>query len=239
MTSTTATPVLFVLGVGPGLGMSVARAFAHRGYRIALGSRSTDRHRGYLGELRELGVDAAAFEVDVRRSGSIAAAVSAVRERFGRIDVAYYGAAAPVAMGPIAELDPQSAAEAMGTVTPAVEFAQAVLPELRAHSGGLVFVGGLSAVLPMPDAGGLSLVAAAYRSYARNLHAALASEGVYVGILTVGGMIAGGDIANAMAASTPAEELAPITLQPDDLAETVWRLVADRAHDEAVVDAMS
>lgn len=239
MASSNSNPVLLVVGAGPGLGMSVARAFGRRGYRIALASRSADRHHGYLDELRSLGVEAAAFPVDVSAPGAVAAVVARAREHFGRIDVAYYGAAAPVAMGPITELEPGGAAAALATVTPAVEFARAVLPELRARTGALVFVGGLSAVVPMPDVGALALVAAAYRAYALNLHAALRPEGVYAGTLTVGGMIDGGDIAAATRAGAPGQDLTAITLQPDDLAERVWRMADDRADGEVVVDVIS
>lgn len=239
MTSSNSEPVLFVLGAGPGLGMSVARAFGRRGYRVALASRSADRHPGYLDELRALEIDAAAFPVDAATPGAVTDAVAAVRERFGRIDVAYYGTGAPVPLSPITELGPAAASEALSTVIPAIEFGGAVLPELRAHGGALMFVGGLSSVVPMPDLGGLSLVAAAYRAYALNLHAALAPEGVYAGTLTVGGMIAGGDIASGMKERLPASDLAPITIQPDDLAETVWRLVDERTEPEVVVDVIT
>lgn len=219
--------------------MSVARAFGRRGYRVALASRSADRHPGYVDELRGLGVDAAALHVDVSVPGAVEAAVAQVREHFGRIDVAYYGAAAPVAMGPITELRPDGAAAAVATVAPVVEFAGAVLPELRANAGALVLVGGLSAVVPMPDVGALALVAAAYRAYALNLHAALRAEDVYAGTLTVGGMIDGGDIAAATRAGAPDADLAAITLQPDDLAEQVWRMTDERADGEVVVDVIS
>lgn len=239
MTSTNVAPVLLVLGAGPGLGMSVARAFGRRGYRVALASRSASRHPGYVGELRTLGVDATAFPVDVSVPGAAADLVATVREHFGRIDAAYYGAAAPVAMGPVTELGPDGATAALATVAPAVEFAGAVLPDLRTNGGAVVFAGGLSAVIPMPDVGGLALVAAAYRAYALNLHAALAPEGVYAGTLTVGGMIDGGDIAAATRASAPEADLAAITLRPDDLAERVWRMVQERDAGEVLVDVIS
>ncbi len=45
MTSTSARPVLLVLGVGPGLGMSVAHRFGKEGYAVALISRSADASR--------------------------------------------------------------------------------------------------------------------------------------------------------------------------------------------------
>lgn len=239
MTSSNALPVLVVLGIGPGLGMSVARTFGRRGYRVALVSRSADRHSGYLDELRGVGIEAAAFQADVTVPGAVTAVVARIREHFGRIDVAYYGAAAPVVTGPITDLEPTDIAAALATAAPAVEFARAVLPELRPQTGALVFVGGLSAVVPMPDLGALPVVAAAYRAYALNLHAALRPEGVYAGTLTVGGMIDGGDIAAATRASAPEQDLTAITLQPDVLAERVWRMVDERTGGEVVVDVIS
>jgi NAD(P)-dependent dehydrogenase (short-subunit alcohol dehydrogenase family) len=44
MTSTSVRPVLLVVGVGPGLGMSVAHRFGSQGYSVALVSRSSTRH---------------------------------------------------------------------------------------------------------------------------------------------------------------------------------------------------
>jgi NAD(P)-dependent dehydrogenase (short-subunit alcohol dehydrogenase family) len=50
-----------VLGVGPGLGMSVAHRFGAEGYAVALVSRTATRHADYLRSLADAGVDAAAF----------------------------------------------------------------------------------------------------------------------------------------------------------------------------------
>lgn len=46
MSNTPATAL--VIGMGPGLGLSIARRFGLGGYRVALVSRSTDRHPAYV-----------------------------------------------------------------------------------------------------------------------------------------------------------------------------------------------
>ncbi|MFN3002453.1 SDR family NAD(P)-dependent oxidoreductase [Mycolicibacterium wolinskyi] len=137
MTSTSA-PVLVVLGVGPGLGMSVAHRFGAEGHRVALISRSPQRHPDYLAALADKGVEAAAYVADANDSGRLRTALDAVRDRFGRIDVGYYGPAAfeTAPTGDITGLDAAGAQAALDGVVPAVDFASQLLPEMRRRGSG-------------------------------------------------------------------------------------------------------
>jgi NADP-dependent 3-hydroxy acid dehydrogenase YdfG len=241
MTSISARPVLLVLGVGPGLGMSVAHRFGKEGYAVALISRSADRHAGYLKALTDAGIEAAAFTADAADPAQLRQAIDAVRAWFGRIDVGYYGPAAMMSLsGDITTLDAAGADVALKGVLPAVDFASLLLPELTQRGeGGLLFAGGLSSVVPMPPLAGLALFAAALRNYAITLHAALAPAGVYAGTITIGGLIERSDIHGAMSQNPALEELGVETLNPDELAETVWRLYTERTNAEAVVNALA
>jgi NADP-dependent 3-hydroxy acid dehydrogenase YdfG len=240
MTSTS-SPVLLVVGVGPGLGMSVAQRFGIQGYAVALVSRSADRHAGYLQALDAAGVDAAAFTADAADPVQLRVAVDAVRRHFGRIDVGYYGPAATMSLaGDITTLTAADADSALKNVLPAVDFASLLIPELTDRGdGGLLFAGGLSAVVPMPPLAGLALYAAALRNYAITLNAALAPAGVYAGTITIGGLIERGDIHAAMQENPAFNELVVGTLNPDELAEIVWRLYSERTGAEAVVNALA
>jgi short-subunit dehydrogenase len=242
MTSTSPPPVLTVLGAGPGLGMSVAHRFGAHGYAVALISRSAARHADYLRSLADAGVDAAAFTADAADPQALRAAVDATRARFGRIDVGYYGpASADALFGDITTLDAAGAEAALRGVVPAVDFASLLIPELTERgSGGLLFAGGLSSVVPMPPLGGLALASAALRNYAVTLHAALEPSGVYAGTITIGGLIARGDIHDAVVGNQemPAG-LAAATLDPEELAEMVWQLYLDGTEPEAVIDALT
>jgi NAD(P)-dependent dehydrogenase (short-subunit alcohol dehydrogenase family) len=240
MTSTSA-PVILVLGVGPGLGMSVAHRFGKEGYAVALISRGADRHTDYLSSLADVGVDAAAFPADAADPDSLRHAVEAARAHFGRIDVGYYGpASAEVVAGDITELDASGAETALRGVLPAVDFASLLLPELTERgSGALLFAGGLSSVVPMPTLGGLALWAAALRNYAITLHAALQPAGVYAGTITIGGLIERGDIHRVLLENPDLLGVSLPTLNPDDLADTVWRLYTERTEAEAVINALA
>jgi NAD(P)-dependent dehydrogenase (short-subunit alcohol dehydrogenase family) len=241
MTSTSVRPVLLVVGAGPGLGMSVARRFGAEGHAVALISRSAERHADYLRSLADAGVEAAAFTADADQPESLRQAVDAARTRFGRIDVGYFGPAAPSApTGDITSLDAAGAELALRPVVSAVDFASLLIPELTDRGdGALLFAGGLSSVVPMPPLGGLALYAAALRNYAITLNAALAPAGVYAGTITIGGLIERGDIHRAMQANPDLFGGAAVeTLNPDELADTVWRLYAERQDAEAVVNTL-
>ncbi len=220
--------------------MSVAHRFGAEGYAVALVSRSAARHGDYLRSLADAGVEAAAFVADVADSQALHRAVDDARDRLGRIDVGYYGPAAMAPTSDITALDAAGAEAALLGVVPAVDFASALLPELTERgSGGLLFAGGLSSVMPMPPLGGLALASAALRNYAVTLHAALAPVGVYAGTLTIGGLIERGDIHEALLENPGLfGDVSASALNPDGLAEQLWQLYRDRTEAEAVVNAL-
>ncbi|PWK81752.1 short-subunit dehydrogenase [Lentzea atacamensis] len=228
------SPTAVVLGVGPGLGMSIARRFGREGYDVVLVSRSSARHDGYLAELVEAGVKAKAFAVDVRDREQLLSTL----EEVGPIDVVYYGPGATDLGDMPAEITSTTSEEAhaaMQWLYPAIDVVGRVLPGVVERKGGLLFAGGLSAVRPMPVLGALALSSAALRNYALTLNAALADKGVYVGTLTIGGVIERGDI-HKVVESKPEQfgNLAGHTLDPDDIAEVAWRMFVERDRAEEV-----
>lgn len=237
-----ASPTLLVVGAGPGLAMSVARRFGREGYAVGLVSRSTDRHPGYLDELRSAGTTAVAVAADVRQGGALRRAVDEVEAQLGPADVVYHapGASDPTArIAGIADTTPAAVRDASAQVVePAVELAGIVLPHMRERGrGAIVYVAGLSAVVPLPFLGPFAPASAALRTYALTLAEAVAADGVHVGALVVGGLIAGGDI-HRMVTSQPDLPPGIKVLDPAELADAVWRL-ASGTEREIVVDAMT
>lgn len=227
--------VALVVGVGPGLGMSIAHRFGREGYSVALISRTDARHEGYIAELAANGVEASAFAADVRDRDQLLS----ILDKIGDVDVAYYGPGAPdLDVKPISSVTAAELEQAMSWVYPAVDVVNHVLPGMVSRgSGGLLFAGGLSAVVPMPGLGALSVSAAALRNYALALNAELAEKGVYAGTLTVGGLIERGDI-HRLVTSQPERFGQIATLDPDDIAEVAWRLHTERGRAEVVFNAL-
>jgi NADP-dependent 3-hydroxy acid dehydrogenase YdfG len=232
------SPIAVVLGVGPGLGMSVAHRFGREGYDVVLLSRRGDRHGDYLKSLADAGVRARAFAVDVRDRERLLSTL----DEIGPVDVVYYGPGATDlsdAPGEITTTTSEDARAAMDWLYPAVDVVQHVLPGVVERGGGLLFAGGLSAVRPMPVLGALALSSAALRNYAVTLNAALAEKGVYAGTLTIGGVVERGDIHQTVK-SMPERfgSLAGHTLDPDDIAETAWQMFAKRDRAEEVFSTL-
>jgi NAD(P)-dependent dehydrogenase (short-subunit alcohol dehydrogenase family) len=232
------SPTVVVLGVGPGLGMSIAHRFGREGYEVVLVSRSGDRHAGYLAELADAGVTARAFALDLRDRGPLMSTLDAI----GPVDVVYYGPGATDLNdlpGEITSTTSDEARAAMDWLYPAIDVVRHVLEDVIVRGGGLLFAGGLSAVRPMPMLGALAPAAAALRNYAVTLNAALADKGVYAGTLTIGGIIERGDI-HRMVESRPEQfgALAGHTLDPDDIAETAWQMFVKRDRAEEVFSVL-
>jgi NAD(P)-dependent dehydrogenase (short-subunit alcohol dehydrogenase family) len=230
-----------VLGAGPGLGMSVAQRFAKEGYAVGLVSRSADRHPGYLETLAASGVRSVAVAADLRAPGGAAGALAEITSELGPIDVVYHGPGAHDLSAPtigILETGPADVRRAVTEIVePATEVASLVLPAMRSRgSGSLVYVSGLSALVPLPFLGPYAPASAALRTYAHTLAAAVAENGVRVGSLVVGGLIERGDIHQML--TEPGTPAPFATLDPDEVADAVWRL-ASGVEDEVVFDAFT
>ena len=103
--------VVIVTGAGSGIGRAAARVFAADGARVALFDVDRDGNE----ETRALiGGDARAWICDVSDEASVAAAVTAVVEAFGRLDGAFNNAGIEMANKLVPDLDQSDWARMMG-----------------------------------------------------------------------------------------------------------------------------
>ena len=138
------TPVWFITGCSTGFGREAAKAVLERGWRAVVTARDPSKVAD-LGEGR--GDSALVQALDVDDPGSIAAAVKAAQDRFGRIDVlvnnAGYGYQSSVEEGDDKAIRAQFETNVFGLFA----LTRAVLPVMRAQKSGHVLnvtsVGGL------------------------------------------------------------------------------------------------
>lgn len=228
-----------VIGVGPGLGMSIARRFGREGHPVALISRSDARHAGYLAELAGMGIEAEAYVADAQDPEALRSAL----DRIGPVEIVYYGpnAVSPRGFdGPMAPIDTATSDDiraAMAWVYPAVDVVQHLLPGmLERRRGTFLFATGLSAVRPMPMMGALAVPTAGLRNYALTLNATVADRGVHAAALVIGGLLERGDIHAHVLAHSDTYGAIP-TLDPDVVADAAWDLHVSRDRAEEVFDA--
>ena len=84
---------ILVTGGGSGLGLSMSKKFASLGARVAITGRNADRLAGAAQQIDPAGERVFTHPCDVRDFGQVEAAVAAVAERFGGIDVLLNNAA--------------------------------------------------------------------------------------------------------------------------------------------------
>ena len=78
--------VAVVTGGGSGIGRCTAHELASLGAKVALVGRKQDKLDNVVAEISEAGGEAAGFACDIREEANVAATVTAILGRFGRID---------------------------------------------------------------------------------------------------------------------------------------------------------
>ena len=79
--------VAVITGGNGGIGLGMGRGLAEAGAAVVVAARNRDKSGRAVAELRGLGAESEAIEVDVANEGSVEALVKATVERFGRLDI--------------------------------------------------------------------------------------------------------------------------------------------------------
>lgn len=191
---------ILVCGFGPGISTAVAEKWGAAGFQVALVGRTTARLDAGVTALAAKGIKAAAFTSDLGDTSAAPALLERVRTTLGPVAVihwnAYSGAAGDLLAAPSAELRTALDVAVVGLVA----VVQAARPDLKASDRPAVLVtnGGFGLIDATMDgvgvqysAMGLSVANAAKNKLVGLLSKKLESDGIYVGQVTVMGMVKG------------------------------------------------
>ncbi|MFI7704392.1 SDR family NAD(P)-dependent oxidoreductase [Nonomuraea sp. NPDC049480] len=231
---------LAIFGAGPVLGLSLARRFGREGFRVALVARTGKTLDHLVAELARDGIEAAGFTADVYDGAQLAGAVAAIKERYGRIDVAEHspgGGTMGEEIVSTLDVDVENTRLIMDRyLLSGIALVRQVLPDMVARGhGAILFTAGQSGIHPTPFLGNAGMAQAALRNYFHTLNAVLAGKGVYVGAVNVGALIEGSVPHRAITSSGSPLEFEPEVIHPDVFAENFWDLYAKRDRVEALV----
>jgi NAD(P)-dependent dehydrogenase (short-subunit alcohol dehydrogenase family) len=230
----TERPTALITGATSGIGRSIARILAARGYDLALHYHTARATADEIGRLaRDLGVRAVAIAADLRRDEDIARLLAEVIRELGRLDVLINNAGLYSA-APIAKVSPALWDDLLAVNLRAPFFlVQGATPYLRMHGQGVVINiasdGGRSARPGFPVSAPYAASKAGVIMLTRILALQLA-PGIRVNAVAPGVIAVPPDAMNATAkekytARTPLHRLG----EPIDVAEVVAFLVSDRA----------
>lgn len=211
---------IFVLGAGNGCGNRVAEKFGKNDFRVVLMARNPEHLAAYEKEFKDKGIEVYAKVADASKPYSITKAFDELKAQFGVPDVLFYNVGITGLDAEIKEakdidllmnrymVDVAGAYHAIGQVL-GEEFSQ--------KSGTVLVTGGGLALNPMYEYLPLSMDKAALRAMCIALHAELKKQNVFVGTVTVTGVIAPGEACD-----------------PALLAEDFWKLYTERKECEIV-----
>jgi NAD(P)-dependent dehydrogenase (short-subunit alcohol dehydrogenase family) len=200
-----------VVGVGPGIGLAVARRFAREGMSAGLVARSEATVKAAAEQLG--GADVLPVTADVTDEVGLRTALDRVVEAFGVPEVVVYNAAL-IQSDRVGDLTAQQhrdawAVNVVGAITTAAHLAPSMAER---GSGSFLITGGMP--LPKPDYVSLSLGKAGVRTLVALLHQQYGAAGVHAASVTVSGGVGPGT-----------------GWEPDEIANHYWRL-----HQQAPAD---
>jgi 3-oxoacyl-[acyl-carrier protein] reductase len=190
--ATLSNRVALVTGGGRGIGRAISLELAERGARVAILARSADQVRETAARITGSAGQALAVPADLSDPGQVAAALDAIRQRWGSIEVLVNNAAVVWPLGPSSTTDANSWATAIAiNVTAAARLTFTVLPGMLAQGWGRIVnvSSGIAAnSAAMLRANAYTTSKAALEAHTLNLAAELADTGVTVNVYRPGGV---------------------------------------------------
>lgn len=182
------SPLLLVLGAGPGLGLSVARRFGREGYAVALAGLTAEAMQPLADTLAEEGIAGSAHGVELTDPHAVTEVVRSVGESAGRIDVLHFNPSAWREKDPL-ELTVDELFEdlALG-VAPLLPAIQAARPFMSEGARVLV-TGSAAADKPWHRAASLGVQKAGVRNLVTSLDATLEPDGIRAVAVQVNGVL--------------------------------------------------
>jgi NAD(P)-dependent dehydrogenase (short-subunit alcohol dehydrogenase family) len=198
-----------IVGAGPGISASVARALAAAGVRVGLVARNAGKLGPLAGE-----TGAKIFAADAADPAAVARLFDEAEAALGALDIVLYNASGRV-RGPLAELDPEAVRQtlivtAFGGFLVVQQAAQRMVPRGK---GAILLTGASASVKGYPQSAPFAMGKFALRGLAQSAARELGSQGIHVAHFVIDGGVA--------SAQRPVPADRPDSLlDPDGIAQT-------------------
>jgi len=195
-----------VIGVGPGMGLAIARKFASEGFSIAQMARRSEALETYKSELGSADVPVYSYPADVGDPESLGPAMTKLLDEHGTPEVIIYNVSVLNPASPSGLIYDDLLRDFKINVGGALIAAQAVIPGMKERgTGSILITGGGLALKPFHEFASLSIGKAGIRSLCYSLAQELKPHGIHVATVTINGMVEKGS-----------------HFDPDKIAEVFW-----------------
>jgi len=206
------TMKLLLIGMGPGIGLAVARRFGREGFHILMLARNAEKLSSFEKELAYDGIHSASYPVDIANESAFATKLIDLAAEHPDLEILHYNPSAYNPAKPSEIQLPVLLSDLKINVVGGLLAAQAFWPAMAERGKGVVFfTGGGSAFKAPAELASLALGKAAMRSLVFTLAQEGKALGIHVGTVTVCGPVKPG---------TP--------LAPDLIAEKFWELYTQK-----------
>lgn len=198
-----------IVGAGPGISASLARALRGAGLKVAIAARGVDKLRALADE-----IGAHPFAVDAANADSMENLFKAAGAAIGDIDIVVYNAGTRV-RGPLAELVPAEvervlSVNAFGGFLAARQAAIQMVPRGR---GAILFTGATASIVGFAQSAAFAMGKFALRGLAQSAARELGPKGIHVAHFIIDGAV-------QSSSRKAASDVPDSTLDPDAIAQT-------------------
>lgn len=204
-----------VVGAGPGIGASVARALTAAGLKVVVAARNPDRLRDVASAS-----DAIGLEVDATDPASVAHPFEQTERAIGVPEVVLYNASGRV-RGPLTELDPELVRRSIevssfGAFLVTQQAARRLVPHGR---GAILLTGATASVKGFANSASFAIGKFGLRGLAQSAARELAPKGIHVAHFVIDGSV------RSQARPDP-QDAPDSTLDPQSIAQTYLAILA-------------
>jgi serine 3-dehydrogenase len=221
----------FITGATSGFGLAAARRFVGAGWKVVATGRRADRLQALVDELGAANVHPAVF--DVRDAAAAAAALDALPEGFGEIDVLVNNAGLALGTAPAQQASLEDWRTMIDTnITALVTLTHRLLPALVARKGVVINISSVAGVYPYPGGNVYGGTKAFVSQFSLNLRTDLHGTGVRVTTIEPGMAETEFTVVrthgNQAASDALYKDAAPMT--GEDIAEQIFYVATLPAH---------
>ncbi|CAF2049707.1 unnamed protein product [Rotaria magnacalcarata] len=213
--------VAIVIGVGPGLGASLAKRFAAGGYSVGLIARKESSLQPVQSELEQSGHTAMSVTADAGDAASVKNAIDTIRKKFDNDPEVLLYNASGFFYGGILDLKPEVLQAALNTtVVGALAASQEVLPAMiKNGKGTILFTGATASLRGSAQFAGFAISKFGLRALGQSMAREFGPQGIHVAHIIVDGGIRSPN----QAESQPDKDIDSF-LNSEAIAETYWQL---------------